>query len=149
MSNDLGRVTAIEVMRFVADAYGTTVEHLRGPRRSKEYTYPRFAAIHCVLEFCPHLSLPMVGAAFGNRDHTTIMNARERAVQLIKTDPEFARVVNQTEAAFSPRQATRLAARLLYVVKNSKEAQAVYREANAAGVGEAVARKVRMGSAFA
>jgi len=42
-----------------------------------------------------------------------------------------------------------LAQRLLSEVRNSKEAQAVYREANAAGVGEAVARKVRMGSAFA
>ena len=38
-----------------------------------------------------------------------------------------------------------LAQRLLSEVRNSKEAQAVYREANAAGVGEDVARMVRMG----
>lgn len=42
-----------------------------------------------------------------------------------------------------------LAKRLLHEVRNSKEAQAVYREANAAGVGDDVARKVRMGSVFA
>lgn len=45
--------------------------------------------------------------------------------------------------------ARELARRLLTQARNSKEAQAVYREANAAGVGDAVARKVRMGSAFA
>jgi len=149
MTNHLGRITAVEVMRVVAEAYGTSVEAIRSPNRSKEYTTPRFAAIHCVLAVCPHLSLPMIGGAFGRRDHTTIMNGRDRAKELIKEDKQFASVVEQTIVAFSPRVAERLSRKLLHEVRNSKEAQAVYREANAAGVGDDVARKVRMGSVFA
>lgn len=149
MTNHLGRITAVEVMRVVAEAYGTSVEAIRSANRSKEYTTPRFAAIHCVLAVCPHLSLPMIGGAFGRRDHTTIMNGRDRAKELIKDDKQFASVVEHTIVAFSPRVAERLSRKLLHEVRNSKEAQAVYREANAAGVGDDVARKVRMGSAFA
>lgn len=148
MTNHLGRITAVEVMRVVADAYDTSVEAIRGTNRSREYTTPRFAAIHCVLAVCPHLSLPMIGAAFGRRDHTTIMNGRDRALEMIKEDKRFAKVVEQTIATFSPRVAERLSRKLLDGC-TSKQAQAVYREANAAGVGDDVSRKVRMGSAFA
>lgn len=145
MSNLLGRIPAIDVIRHVAVQYGMTVEDIRSVRRSKAYAYPRFAAIHCLTHICPHLSLPMMGAALGNRDHTTILNGRERAKQLMHTDRRFAEVVDHTMSTFSPRIAERLAIRLLREAKNSKEAQAIYREANAAGVGEDVARMVRMG----
>lgn len=145
MSNLLGRIPAIDVIRHVAVQYGMTVEDIRSVRRSKAYAFPRFAAIHCLLHICPHLSLPMIAAALNRGDHTTIINGRERAKELIETDRDFAWIVDHTMSTFSPRIAERLANRLLREAKNSKEAQAIYREANAAGVGDDVARMVRMG----
>lgn len=145
MSNLLGRIPAIDVIRHVAGQYGMTVEDIRSVRRSKAYAFPRFAAIHCILHICPHLSLPMIAAALGRGDHTTIINGRERAKEMLHTDRRFAQIVDHTMSTFSPRIAERLANRLLREAKNSKEAQAIYREANAAGVGEDVARMVRMG----
>ena len=43
----------------------------------------------------------------------------------------------------------KLAHLLLHVVVNAREAQAVYRQARAAGIGEDVARKVRAGDSSA
>lgn len=149
MSSVPGRIPAVDVIRHVAEQYGLTVQDIRTVERSRRYAFPRFAAIHCLLQLCPHLSLPMIASALNRKDHTTVINGRDRASELMHTDAKFADVVDRTMAAFAPRVADRLAGRLLHTVKNSKEAQAVYREANAAGVGDDVARKVRMGSVFA
>ena len=45
--------------------------------------------------------------------------------------------------------AERLAFDLLYRCGNAKHAQAIYREANAAGVGDLVSLKFRMGNVWA
>lgn len=62
---------------------------LIGPSRRQEYIAPRHLA--CLL--CHELtgaSLPMIGRALGNRDHTTIIHGIRGARARMATDPELA-----------------------------------------------------------
>lgn len=45
------------------------------------------------------LSLPQIGSALGGRDHSTIINSRDRAAALIERDPEFAWLCERLWAA--------------------------------------------------
>jgi len=73
------------ILRIVAAEFGVTVELMLGPRRERQVHLPRFAAVALMLEFCPELSLPQLGAIL-HRDHTTVINARRRVAQLLHPD---------------------------------------------------------------
>lgn len=52
-------------------------EKVLGQRWNRRFIVPRFAAIR-VIRDNTNLSLPEIGVIFGNRDHTTIINALKR-----------------------------------------------------------------------
>ena len=49
-----------------------------GKRKNKDIVYPRQIAIYIVTQMIPSLPLSKIGQAFGGRDHTTIMHARDK-----------------------------------------------------------------------
>ncbi|HRY11446.1 MAG TPA: helix-turn-helix domain-containing protein, partial [Candidatus Nanopelagicales bacterium] len=54
--------------------FGISVDDLEGPSRSKTLVAARQIAMYLCRELTD-LSLPAIGAEFGNRDHTTVMHA--------------------------------------------------------------------------
>lgn len=74
------------ILAAVAHEFGTTTALLKGPRRNRDLTLARFAAVALVLELCPDLSLPTIGRLMGDRDHTTIIHSRRRAGELLQPD---------------------------------------------------------------
>lgn len=54
-----------------------------GPRRARPISWPRQAAMFLARVYCP-ASLPAIGRAFGNRDHTTAMHAVEQVTERLK-----------------------------------------------------------------
>lgn len=42
-------------------------------------------------------SLPKIGEEFGGRDHTTVIHAHEKISNLIKTDPQFQKQIQELE----------------------------------------------------
>lgn len=64
-----------EIIAQVAAIYGIPVADIVGRRRSVPIVEARHAAIKAVADRRPDLSLPQIGRFFGNRDHTTILNA--------------------------------------------------------------------------
>ena len=75
-------VTAEEIQRVVAEAFGVTVADLKSDRRTHAVTYPRQVAMYLCRELTD-LSLPKIGQAFGGRDHTTVMHADRKIRQLM------------------------------------------------------------------
>lgn len=64
-----------DIQERVASHFGFTVEELTNDRRFKRLIWPR----HVAIWLCCRLtkwSFPYIGRAFGKRDHTTIMYAR-------------------------------------------------------------------------
>ncbi|MBQ3223344.1 MAG: chromosomal replication initiator protein DnaA [Clostridia bacterium] len=74
---DPKRVTAELIMQVVCDATGVTMEDMVSSRRSREISEPRQMAMYLCRELT-ELSTTRIGAAFGKRDHTTVMHACEK-----------------------------------------------------------------------
>ncbi|MEU2773119.1 chromosomal replication initiator protein DnaA [Streptomyces sp. NPDC007162] len=67
-------ITATAIMASTADYFGLTVEDLCGSSRGRQLVTARQIAMYLCRELTD-LSLPKIGAQFGNRDHTTVMHA--------------------------------------------------------------------------
>ncbi|WP_405797064.1 chromosomal replication initiator protein DnaA [Streptomyces sp. NBC_01506] len=67
-------ITAGAIMAATADYFGLTVDDLCGSSRSRVLVTARQIAMYLCRELTD-LSLPKIGAQFGNRDHTTVMHA--------------------------------------------------------------------------
>jgi chromosomal replication initiator protein len=67
-------VTADQIKTHTATYFGISMDDLEGPSRSKTLVGARQIAMYLCRELTD-LSLPAIGAQFGNRDHTTVMHA--------------------------------------------------------------------------
>jgi chromosomal replication initiator protein len=77
------------IQQAVAKEWGVTTEGLRSKTRTKALTTPRQAAMYLMRELLG-LQLVEIGAAFGGRDHSTVIHSLERVTSTIREDPAFA-----------------------------------------------------------
>ena len=74
-------VTVENIQRTVAEYFKIRVADLTSRKRSRSITRPRHMAIALARELT-NLSLPEIGAAFGGRDHTTVLYACRKIAKL-------------------------------------------------------------------
>ncbi|MBR2495803.1 MAG: chromosomal replication initiator protein DnaA, partial [Clostridia bacterium] len=79
------QMSADTVIDAVCKYFNISREDLTGKRKTKEIVEPRQIAMFLILEF---LSLPLasVGQIFGGRDYTTVIHARDKISDSLKTD---------------------------------------------------------------
>lgn len=82
-------ITLDNIQRTVADFYNLKVTDLTGTRRSRSIARPRQIAMSLAKELTNH-SLPEIGNAFGGRDHTTVIHACKKIVELREADTKLA-----------------------------------------------------------
>ena len=70
------QISTAAIMAATAEYFGTTVEELRGPGKTRALAQSRQIAMYLCRELTD-LSLPKIGQAFG-RDHTTVMYAEKK-----------------------------------------------------------------------
>ncbi len=70
-------ITAAVIMAQTAQYFGITIDDLCGSSRSRVLVNARQIAMYLCRELTD-LSLPKIGAAFGGRDHTTVMHANRK-----------------------------------------------------------------------
>ena len=75
-------ITAPLIIAQTASYFGLTIEELTGPSRGRHLVMARQIAMYLCRELTD-LSLPKIGAQFGNRDHTTVMYADRKINQLL------------------------------------------------------------------
>ena len=75
-------ITAPLIIAQTAAYFGVSIEDLTGPSRGRHLVQGRQIAMYLCRELTP-LSLPKIGAQFGNRDHTTVMYADRKINQLL------------------------------------------------------------------
>jgi chromosomal replication initiator protein len=85
-------LTVDQIIEAVAEFYGVEEEDLRGPRRTKDLALARQVAMYLCREETKD-SLLQVGAALGDRDHTTIMHGHDRIALQIEEDEQLRRDV--------------------------------------------------------
>ncbi|MCK7543559.1 chromosomal replication initiator protein DnaA [Marinobacter bryozoorum] len=80
------QVSIDNIQRTVAEYYKIKVADLLSKRRTRTVTRPRQMAMALSKELTNH-SLPEIGDAFGGRDHTTVLHACKKIVELQESDP--------------------------------------------------------------
>jgi chromosomal replication initiator protein len=87
----LNRQVSIEnIQKTVADYFKIKVSEMYSKKRFRSVARPRQVAMALAKELTQQ-SLPEIGEAFGGRDHTTVLHACRKTVELRESDQEFAR----------------------------------------------------------
>ena len=86
------------IQQTVAKEWGVTPEGLRSKTRTKALTTPRQVAMYLIRNLLG-LQLVEIGAAFGGRDHSTVIHSLERVLGTMKEDPSFAQRVGRLHVA--------------------------------------------------
>lgn len=82
------QVSIENIQKTVADFYRIKVTDLLSKKRTRVIARPRQIAM-CLARELTQLSLPEIGAAFGDRDHTTVMYACKTVENLRNSDTTF------------------------------------------------------------
>jgi chromosomal replication initiator protein len=91
-SNGSSGLSTETIQYAVAKEWGVTPEGLRSKTRTKALTTPRQVAMFLMRELLS-LQLVEIGAAFGGRDHSTVIHSLERVAGTLKEEPSFAQRV--------------------------------------------------------
>jgi chromosomal replication initiator protein len=86
------RRTVREIQEQTCAAFGVTMDDLLSSSRAQPVAWPRQVAMYLARELTDQ-TLPAIGRAFGNRDHTTVMHACRRTAERMAQDPEANQVV--------------------------------------------------------
>lgn len=84
------QITVEAIQKTVAEYYKLRVSDMHSKRRTRNLARPRQVAMALAKDLT-HMSLPEIGEAFGNRDHTTVLHACRTIAALRKTDPALNR----------------------------------------------------------
>ena len=85
-------VGAIQIA--VAKEWGTTVDGLRSKTRTKALTVPRQIAMYLTRDLLG-MQLVEIGAAFGGRDHSTVIHSLDKVAEMIAADPDTEAKINR------------------------------------------------------
>ena len=83
------QVSIDNIQRVVAEYYKMKIADLLSKRRNRSIARPRQMAMSIAKEMTNH-SLPEIGDAFGGRDHTTVLHACKKILELRDTSPDIA-----------------------------------------------------------
>lgn len=86
-------MTTSSIINTVCQFYNIPKSDLLGKKKNKELVEPRQICIYLITELMP-VPLVTIGQAMGGRDHTTVIHARDKISDLIRTDPRVATEVN-------------------------------------------------------
>jgi chromosomal replication initiator protein len=78
-------VTINNIQKIVAEYFKIRIADLHAKSRSRQVARPRQIAMALAKELTDH-SLPEIGEAFGGRDHTTVLHACRKIVELAAKD---------------------------------------------------------------
>ncbi len=81
-----------EVQAATCEAFQISIDELLSSARAQRLTWPRQVAMYLARELTDQ-TLPAIGRAFGNRDHTTVMHACKRTAERMASDPDANQMV--------------------------------------------------------
>ena len=84
------------IVKAVATRYNVTPESIKGKRRTNAIVVPRQVGMYLIRNLTG-MPLADIGKIFGNRDHTTVLYACDRVKDMIETDVEVGRAVQELE----------------------------------------------------
>ncbi len=96
------RATLQDVLEKVSTYYSISLQDMMGQSRARQILLPRQIAMYIGKERLG-ISFVQIGGIFGNRDHTTVMNAVRKIQALMQVDPQLLREVRAMEVELELR----------------------------------------------
>jgi chromosomal replication initiator protein len=91
-------LNSFAIQQAVAKEWGVTTEGLRSKTRTKNLTVPRQVAMFLMRELLG-MQLVEIGAAFGGRDHSTVIHSLERVAAMFREEPLVAQRIGKIQVA--------------------------------------------------
>jgi chromosomal replication initiation ATPase DnaA len=82
-------IPLILIKRIVCQRYRLKMSELLSPHRTLNIVMPRQIAMYLCRRMASNKSLPRIGAAFGGRDHTTVLHAIRKIEKKMAEDEAF------------------------------------------------------------
>jgi chromosomal replication initiator protein len=98
--------TVQDVQAATCEAFGVSLDDLLSSGRAVRVAWPRQVAMYLARELTDQ-TLPAIGRAFGNRNHSTVLHACQRTRERIADDPDALRVVNELTERLTGRLSDR------------------------------------------
>lgn len=89
-------ITIEDIQKVVGEEYHVKMEDFKAKKRTKSVAFPRQIAMYLSRELTD-FSLPKIGEEFGGRDHTTVIHAHEKIANLIQTDTQFQKKIEELQ----------------------------------------------------
>ena len=93
VSEDDKNISVNEIKKTVGKHFNVRIEDFGAKRKTQSIAWPRQIAMYLATELTD-LSLPEIGREF-NRDHSTVVHARDLIKEKINADPFFTAEINQ------------------------------------------------------
>jgi chromosomal replication initiator protein len=90
------RLDPATIMKVVGERFSTSTEAIKGKRRTNSVVVPRQVSMY-LCRTLTQMPLTDIGKAFGGRDHTTVLYACEKVKDLMDTEAEMRRTVEELE----------------------------------------------------
>jgi chromosomal replication initiator protein DnaA len=78
----------------VADFFNISFQDIKAAKRNKNIVLPRQVAMYLARELT-NLSLPEIGAAFGGKDHTTVLHSWNKIKEELGKNPQLKEMVEK------------------------------------------------------
>lgn len=91
-------VTAESIMRATCSYFSITQNDLTGKSKRQEIARARQICVYLMCEMLP-LPLTSIGKEMGGRDHSTVIFARDKITELIRTNDTILKAVNDIKSA--------------------------------------------------
>ena len=87
-------ITIHDIQKIVGQNFNVKLEDFKAKKRTKSVAFPRQIAMYLSRELTD-FSLPKIGEEFGGRDHTTVIHAHEKISNLLQSDEQFKKQVQE------------------------------------------------------
>lgn len=98
--NTTSSVTIADIQRRVAEEFNIRVADINGRRRTANIAHPRQLAMFLARRHT-QASLQDIGAAFGGRDHGTVIHATKTIEEKLESDSSLREITERIAASFS------------------------------------------------
>ena len=89
------RTSVQEIVEAVSQHFAATPDDIMGAGRNKEISLARQVALYLCRDLMPEMNLSLIGAAFGGRDHATVVYACQKVRTLMELDTDLKALIGQ------------------------------------------------------
>ncbi len=99
ISEDNKEITIEDIKKVIATYFNLTLDEINSKKKPQRISFPRQIGMYLSRKHTDH-SLPKIGEAFGGRDHSTVLHAYNKIEEMLETDLDLQKKVDDIESEF-------------------------------------------------